>query len=227
MTTKANRELGWHFLPASMELTNGDYRKASVGKTLSIPRGKNPQVCSVGMHASKNPSDAAKFNRGPVLCRVEVWGDIRYGGDKFCGRSRKVLAARLITDKDIGKLEKRVYGTASNLHSVSDRMRIVSVDHPVTFNDWATEIMKTPALVSKPTLTKEVLLALLPPGVVRTRKQLKAALRGTYNITASQSRYGDAIQELADELNNDRDFWVINGFDGCDDGYVTAAKRRR
>jgi hypothetical protein len=43
------------------------------------------------MHASERLIDALGYAQGPILCRVELWGDIFRGVDKLVGRHRKVL----------------------------------------------------------------------------------------------------------------------------------------
>jgi hypothetical protein len=43
------------------------------------------------MHGSVCLIDALHYANGPIVCRVEIEGDIIEGGDKLCGRRRTVL----------------------------------------------------------------------------------------------------------------------------------------
>lgn len=106
MATK-DKKLGWHFLPKNMRLDYGDGRKAVVGQTLTV-QDPNAYIrcCSVGMHASPEVGQAAGFHKGPVLTRVEVWGDLDEHTDKFAGRNRKVIWAKEITVQDANEIGK-------------------------------------------------------------------------------------------------------------------------
>jgi len=81
--------LAWHFLPEDKRLGYGDGRLVEVGQTLEC-EGK-PELCSNGMHGSVRLIDALKYASGPIVCRVEIEGDVIEGEDKLCGRRRTVL----------------------------------------------------------------------------------------------------------------------------------------
>ena len=81
--------LAWHFLPEDKRLGYGDGRLVEVGQTLEC-EGK-PELCSNGMHGSVRLIDALKYANGPIVCRVEIAGDVIEGEDKLCGRRRTVL----------------------------------------------------------------------------------------------------------------------------------------
>ena len=81
--------LAWHFLREDKRLGNGDGRLVEVGATLEC-EGK-PELCSNGMHGSARLIDAVHYARGPIVCRVEIEGDVLDGDDKLCGRRRTVL----------------------------------------------------------------------------------------------------------------------------------------
>ena len=72
-----------------VRLPHGDGREVVVGETLSV-EGKIV-ACKKGLHASVRPLDALQYAPGGVVCRVEVWGDVRKESDKIAGRNRKVL----------------------------------------------------------------------------------------------------------------------------------------
>ena len=80
---------GWHFLREDGRLGYGDNRKVKVGQVYTC-KG-DIRICCNGMHASKVLHDALQYAPGPVVCRVNVTGDIVYQSDKFAGRNRKVL----------------------------------------------------------------------------------------------------------------------------------------
>lgn len=49
------------------------------------------KMCRSGLHGSVKPLDALQYASGPVVCRVDITGDIVVGDDKIVGCSRKVL----------------------------------------------------------------------------------------------------------------------------------------
>jgi len=81
--------LAWHFLAEDKRLGYGDWRLVKVGKTLECEG--EPALCSNGMHGSVRLIDALRYASSPVVCRVEIEGDIVEGDDKLCGRRRTVL----------------------------------------------------------------------------------------------------------------------------------------
>ena len=81
--------LAWHFLPEDKRLGYGDGRLVEVGQTLECEG--EPALCSNGMHGSVRLIDALKYASGPIVCRVEIEGDVIESEDKLCGRRRTVL----------------------------------------------------------------------------------------------------------------------------------------
>lgn len=81
--------LAWHFLSDDKRLGNGDGRLVEVGATLEC-KG-DPILCDNGMHGSVRLIDALRYASGPIVCRVEIEGDVIEGDDKLCGRRRTVL----------------------------------------------------------------------------------------------------------------------------------------
>jgi len=81
--------LAWHFLSEDKRLGYDDGRLVEVGQTLEC-EGK-PVLCSNGMHGSERLIDALKYASGPIVCRVEIEGDVIEGKNKLCGRRRTVL----------------------------------------------------------------------------------------------------------------------------------------
>ena len=51
------------------------------------------EMCSSGLHASREPFDALQYAPGSILHLVEVGGEIIKGDDKLVARKRKILAS--------------------------------------------------------------------------------------------------------------------------------------
>jgi len=81
--------LGWHFSLENRRLAYSDDREIVPGETLSV-QGE-PALCRHGLHASRSILDALQYAPGSHVWRVEVWGDLEWGDDKFCGLHRKAL----------------------------------------------------------------------------------------------------------------------------------------
>ena len=81
--------LAWHFLSEDKRLGYGDGRSVELGETLEC-EGK-PKLCNNGLHGSARLIDALGYASGPIVCRVEIDGDVIEGEDKLCGRRRTVL----------------------------------------------------------------------------------------------------------------------------------------
>ena len=81
--------LAWHFLSEDKRLGYDDGRLVEVGQTLEC-KGY-PVLCDNGMHGSVRLIDALRYASGPIVCRVEIEGDVIEGDDKLCGRRRTVL----------------------------------------------------------------------------------------------------------------------------------------
>jgi hypothetical protein len=79
----------WHFLSEDKRLCYGDGRVVEVGVPLECEG--EPVLCDNGMHGSIRLIDALRYAKGPIVCRVEIEGDVIEGDDKLCGRSRTVL----------------------------------------------------------------------------------------------------------------------------------------
>jgi hypothetical protein len=79
----------WHFLPADRRLAYDDKRLVRKGTKLTVP--PPVKMCTRGLHASIRPIDALSFQRGPIICRVVVGGEIEHGDDKIVGTERTVL----------------------------------------------------------------------------------------------------------------------------------------
>ena len=81
----------WHFLREDKRLGYDDGRVVQVGKTYRLESG-HPVLCANGMHGSLRLIDALGYAPGPIVCRVDITGDVAGGDDKIVGRERKVLA---------------------------------------------------------------------------------------------------------------------------------------
>jgi len=86
----------WHFLRADKKLGYGDNRKVVVGETYEAEFPCNgydcPTLGNAGMHGSIKIMDALSNAPGPIICRVDITGDVVEGWDKIVGRNREVLA---------------------------------------------------------------------------------------------------------------------------------------
>ena len=79
----------WHFLRPDGKLQFKPHRKVKAGQTL-LAKGKL-SMCKNGLHASKNILDALRYAPGPIICRVELSGEILHDSDKMCARKRTCL----------------------------------------------------------------------------------------------------------------------------------------
>ena len=87
---KKKKIKAWHFLPEDRRLKHKDGRLVEVGKTYSCVG--DVRLCHNGMHGSERISHAIKYMTGPILCRVEIEGDLHTDYDKVAGKKRTVLA---------------------------------------------------------------------------------------------------------------------------------------
>lgn len=81
----------WHFLRKNKKLRYGDNRIVKSGETYEDYRGRKPEICRCGMHGSKKLINALEYSSGPIICRVDISGNLMHGFKYFCGRYRKVL----------------------------------------------------------------------------------------------------------------------------------------
>ena len=94
-TTQPDAILAWHFLPADRKLRFPPHTLVEVGQTLD--HDGQLKMCESGLHASVRAIDALDYAPGPVVCRVECWGDVEQGADKLVCRHRRVLAMADVT----------------------------------------------------------------------------------------------------------------------------------
>ena len=85
--------LAWHFLANDKRLRYGDGRLVKAGKTYDTT---GPLVmCHNGVHGCRKILDALNYAPGPIVCRVELSGEMFTeppdNRDKVCARSRRVL----------------------------------------------------------------------------------------------------------------------------------------
>ena len=238
--TRPDLKLGWHFLPADRLLEYSDGRKAEVGKTLSMTNGSlsGPSVCHRGMHASPKITQAASYQKGPTLCRVEVWGDVDDGGNKFAGRHRKVLWMKTLTVQDFAALFaaigykpdqasyiKTIDGCVAELANNTDESGVEE-----WLENWAAQngcpgakTHEIQFVYRKPKIEAEHLKALLNDRMVMTTKELTAIVKDGFDV----SNIDDAFYDLACETG----VCSVDGYDdNSDDGYVLvrkAPKRKR
>lgn len=226
-TTDKTKKLGWHFLPKSMSLDYGDGRKAAVGKTLAVKNTEAIRCCINGMHASTKIKDAAQYEKGPVLTRVEVSGDIDecWDGKKFAGRERKVLWAKEITHKDaneIGKVLGDLGMIEAGLHDTIKYILSSAASNGDRFEramrNWAAKNgcpgVKAKALkpVPPPFSLKDVLARLDTRTVVTKHELLRDLAAAGFGTRATDGSSADRLQELIDEGELDGKVHVIEDF---------------
>jgi hypothetical protein len=233
--------LGWHFLPEDGKLSYSDSRKVVVGQTLSIPDNLTPDPCYRGMHASEDLCDAAQYNRGPIICRVEVWGDVKVATDKFCGRHRKVLWMHKLTKAEIVACCKaagyKVSPSGMSTDDLIEELSSAAGYNPDAVRSWMESLAQQlgcPGLNPKkkytinltycaPELTAGILKALLNDRLVQTYDELEKQVKDVYD----EDTFEDAFLLLADE----DDVIVLDSYGpNYQDGYVLkrkAPKRKR
>ena len=122
--------IGWHFLGADKRLRHDDEysdgRPVVVGEWMAaqMPEGYTaPVLCESGMHASKRAIDALRYAPGPILCRVELRGELAEGTDKATAIERRVLwmadADRMLREFAIWCAEQAIE-TVAKLDGLTD-----------------------------------------------------------------------------------------------------------
>lgn len=84
-----------HFLRPDGRLNYPPHTGVVCGKTISVDC--KPVMCEQGLHGSIRLIDALQYAPGPILCRVDIWGDVKEGGDKLVGQNRHVIWMQDIT----------------------------------------------------------------------------------------------------------------------------------
>lgn len=78
---------GWHFIRDDGRTQYGSIL-VKAGQTYSI-QGRTI-LCEQGFHGCELLIDALKYAPGAMLCRVELWGDLKRGSDKIVAQNRHV-----------------------------------------------------------------------------------------------------------------------------------------
>lgn len=86
----------WHFCREDMRLGYGDGRQIKIGETITVEG--DIELCRHGLHASKKLIDALQYAPGPILCKVELGGNVINGADKVVASERTVVAYADCTD---------------------------------------------------------------------------------------------------------------------------------
>jgi hypothetical protein len=79
----------WHWVSADKMTRYAPRVPVIVGETLRV----DPPVvlCERGLHASVRALDALQYALGPIICRVQLGGEIKHGDDKLVSTERTVL----------------------------------------------------------------------------------------------------------------------------------------
>lgn len=233
-SNKQAKKLGWHFLPKDRTLTNGDGRKVKLGVALKMKGAGDPSCCCIGMHASDMIHDAARYKRGPVLSRVEVWGDIDLDNDKFSGRWRRVLWMREVSQSDLRSISIAMGSSLTLSFEVTESLKVLGERNPVSFDREMTAWAKGhgagdktsgPEKPERPLLTERDLIKLLAPRVVRTKEEILRDIGSYYDLTPDdRSIHDDLIDQLIEDCNRIR---VVDDIDGKGtEGFVLQTHRR-
>ena len=79
----------WHFVRGNRRLGFGHGETVAAGYVYAV-KGQIA-LCRWGLHASVKPLDALQYAPGPIVCRVEMGGEIIRGADKIVAQTREVL----------------------------------------------------------------------------------------------------------------------------------------
>ena len=81
----------YHFLKTDMGAGQGKEPPWTVGESRTITT--TPVLCWRGYHASPTVFDALRYAPGPILCEVELTGEVLTDTDKSVGQGRRLIAA--------------------------------------------------------------------------------------------------------------------------------------
>ena len=80
---------GWHFIRENKRLGYGDDNTVAAGYVYEV---EPPiELCAWGLHASERAIDVLEYAPGPIVCRVELSGEIIRDYDKAVATRREVL----------------------------------------------------------------------------------------------------------------------------------------
>lgn len=85
----AKKVQAWHFIRENRRLRWGHHGVVKPGKLLKV--AGPPILCERGLHASRRLIDALRYAPGPVVCRVELSGEILEDSDKLVATERRVI----------------------------------------------------------------------------------------------------------------------------------------
>ena len=88
---------GWHFTASATEGRDGWPLQA----VERLPKGTKPELCEVGLHASRRALDALRYAPGPFVSRVRLSGVVVVGDDKACGTVRTRLAGPVDVSREL------------------------------------------------------------------------------------------------------------------------------
>jgi hypothetical protein len=92
---KAKKIKAYYFAQENKRLRHGDNRLVKKGVT-HTHQGL-PILCKQGLHASIRLRDALFYAPGPVICEVELSGEVIKGDDKCVATKRKYLSVRNVS----------------------------------------------------------------------------------------------------------------------------------
>lgn len=226
MATKKNsktetKRIGYHNLGEDCLLAHSDNRKVEVGKTLTVSGGV-PRVCSWGLHASPTPAEAIVYHNGPVLTKVEVWGQISSDATKFAGLNRKCLAMHEVTLKEAKGIAKVCgvdsYDIKAAADDVGQLLRDAAGTDAKKFNTQVEALLAGNVKViqlpfEKPYVTEKDVLSIMVPGQAYTYKQLSTVLDKFTEIEGSDDGNHEPLEDLLYEMADYR----TDGFYQLDD----------
>ena len=89
---KAKKIKAWHFVAEDRKLSFGsEADRLIVEPGFIYTESDPPAICKSGLHGSIRAYDALDYAPGPIICRVQLWGDVEMAPDKLVARNREVL----------------------------------------------------------------------------------------------------------------------------------------
>src|SRR5579859_2585443 len=124
--------LGWHFLKEDGLTQYSPRKKVVVGEWLYE---QSPlAICQKGLHASSRIIDGLHYAPGPLLCRVELCGELIEQTDKFCAQQRRVIA---MADATPILHEMACLSAESVLKNITDPQHLAAAQNAIaTKREW-------------------------------------------------------------------------------------------
>ena len=94
----------WYFSSEDRRLRHGDGREIRIGETHAV--SGDIEMCSHGLHASKQMMDAIYYAPGTIVYRVEMSGKIVKDNDKIAAQKRTYLSGGIDVSETLRKFAR-------------------------------------------------------------------------------------------------------------------------